>query len=265
MENKIILKKLRAEFTNPVTYYFPDMNTEINLNQLLGKTINIAFTGNIFCLGCHKKIPKSYGQGYCYQCFTTLPENEECVLRPELCRAHLGIARNMEYARLHCLNDHIVYLSVTSGLKVGVTRISQIPARWIDQGAGQAIKLAQTQNRYQAGMVEVALKKHIADKTNWKSMLRYAAPELDLSVEKEKIKNHIPADFTQFITSDNNITSINYPVLSLPSNPVNISLDKTTSISARLSGIKGQYLMFDNQNVLNIRKHGGYEIVFSDR
>ena len=156
--------------------------------QASGQEISMQYKGRINCLKCGRETKKSFAQGYCYPCFTTAPETEECVLRPELCRAHEGIARDMDYAKKHCLIEHVVYLSLTSGLKVGVTRNTQVPTRWIDQGAVKALELARTPNRYTAGLIEVALKSHIADKTNWRKMLSGSDPgDMDLLKEKERL------------------------------------------------------------------------------
>ncbi len=260
MQITTVLKKLKTALGSPVQYYL-DGNTEtIILNELIGKKIEVIFTGKIVCIACGKTISKTYGQGYCYPCFSSLPENEECVLRPELCRAHLGIARDMEYARQNCLSPQVVYLSVTSGLKVGVTRLSQVPARWIDQGATLAIQLALTQNRFQAGLIEVALKQYVADKTNWRAMLNGISPSVDLILEKEKLTKLIPNESACFITNENTVTQLEYPVLWYPEKPESITFDKEKHTEAKLIGIKGQYLMFDNQKVLNVRNHAGYTV-----
>lgn len=260
MQFTTVFKKLKTAFGSPVQYYLGENTETLNLNELIGKKIDLVFTGKIVCIACGKTISKTYGQGYCYPCFSSLPENEECVLRPELCRAHLGIARDMEYARQHCLSPQVVYLSVTSGLKVGVTRLSQVPTRWIDQGATSAIQLALTQNRFQAGQIEVALKKHVADKTNWRAMLKGISPSFDLLIEKEKLAKSVPDESACFISDENAVTRLEYPVLWYPEKPESINLDKEKQVEAKLTGIKGQYLMFENQKVLNVRNHAGYTI-----
>ena len=134
-----------------------------------------------------QKIKKTYMQGYCYPCFIESPKTSECILKPELCRAHEGEARDMEWAKEHCLQNQYVYLSLTSNLKVGVTRYTQIPTRWIDQGAHEALIFAKTPNRYTAGVIEKILSQHISDRTYWRRMLLGEYPNLDLIDEKKKL------------------------------------------------------------------------------
>lgn len=258
------LQKMRTELNQPVDYYLTLGGEELHMNKYLGKQIKMEYTGEINCVKCGRKTSKSFAQGFCYPCFKSAPETEECVLRPELCKAHEGIARDMEYAEKHCLRDQYVYLSLTGGIKVGVTRHTQIPTRWIDQGAVQAIKLAKAPNRYTAGLIEVALKEHMADKTNWRNMLtNKITNNAPLKEVKEEIKSRLPEDLQQYLVSENTITTIEYPKLEVPVKVASLNFDKTTVVQGTLTGIKGQYLLFDNRSVLNVRKFGGYKIVFS--
>jgi hypothetical protein len=252
--------KMRTEIDFPVSYYLSVGETEILMNEYIGRNVEINFTGQINCVRCGRKISKSFAQGYCFPCFQKAPETEECVLRPELCKAHEGIARDMDYAKEHCLRDHIVYLSYTSNIKVGVTRNTQIPTRWIDQGAISAIKLAKTPNRYTAGLIEVALKKYFADRTNWRNMLKDNVINVDLLNEKFKAIIYFPESLKQFIIPDNNCITIKYPIEREPEKITSINLDKEAYISDILIGIKGQYLIFNSEKVLNIRNFAGYYI-----
>ena len=194
----------------------------------------------------------------------TAPEASETVMRPELSKAHLGIARDMDWARVHDLIDHHVYLAVSGELKVGVTRHHQVPTRWIDQGAGEAIILARTPNRHIAGVIEVFLKNFFSDKTNWRSMLqnRTTLP-VDLLQEKEKAHHLLPSELKQYVSTYNKIWQINYPVSAFPEKINSVSFDKDPVISGILNGIKGQYLLFSDGRVLNVRKHNGYFLNFS--
>ena len=164
------IRKMESFHGEVINYFLPLGDQKVAMNELIGKSLSMEFQGQIHCIKCGRKTGKSFAQGFCYPCFTTAPETEECVLRPELCRAQEGVARDMEYAKQHCLGEHVVYLSFTSGVKVGVTRHTQVPVRWIDQGAIRAIEFARTPNRYTAGLLEVAMKAHIADKTNWRKL-----------------------------------------------------------------------------------------------
>ncbi len=254
------LLKMRTELHEVAHYYLPAGNTEIHINELLGKPVTIKYQHSINCLGCGVELKKAI-QGYCYKCFTTRPETEECVLHPEVCRAEEGIARDMNYARKHCLIDHFVYLAVASHLKVGVTRHHQIPTRWIDQGASYAIKLAQTPNRRIAGDIEVELKNYYSDKTSWQKMLKNEiAHEIDLVEAKQEAYGYLPEELAVYVIDDDEITHIKYPLLEIPQKIKSINLDKQAQISGLLTGIKAQYLIFDNQYVMNVRKFQGYKV-----
>ena len=246
-----------------VQYALPLDDKKIPVNDLIGTQITLEYLGHIHCIRCGRETKKSFAQGYCYPCFTTAPETEECVLKPELCRAHEGIARDMDYAREHCLSEQVVYLAMTSGLKVGVTRSSQIPTRWIDQGAIRAIELARTPNRYTAGLLEVALKEHVADKTNWRKMLSGSDPgETDLAIEKQRLSGLVPPEFAPYLIPDDRQTELEYPVLHYPEKIVSLDFEKDPLVSGVLTGIKGQYLMLDRNRVINLRKFGGYQVSF---
>lgn len=262
------LKKMIFEFENNSEILKPSYLLKFNegvlaFNNIIGKKLRLEHTGKIICSACGKVTKKSYGQGYCYPCFISVPQTEECVLRPELCQAHLGIARNMEYARENCLVDQYVYLALSGGLKVGVTRYHQVPTRWVDQGAVFAIKVAVTPNRYNAGLVEVALKKIFADKTNWRKMLTGNDEEIDLFDKKKHALEAIKNIGAEFIEADDTIYRIKYPIEQFPAKINSVSFDKQPVIEGTLLGIKGQYLIFDDGRVYNVRTHTGYEVKIS--
>ncbi len=263
-QHTVNLQKMPVELLTVATYSLLTDRGSISMNEMVGKTLKISFSGEIYCIGCGARIKKTYGQGYCYPCFDSSPENEECVLRPELCRAHEGIARDMDYAMEHCLQPHFVYLAVSSDIKVGVTRSSQIPTRWIDQGAGMAVKIACTPNRYTAGLIEVALKNYFPDKTNWRLMLTTDYnKDLSLKEAVERAKNNMPEELLQYFLIDQQPTTINYPLKGYPKKVVSVDIEKMETVEGYLLGIKGQYLIFDNGNVMNVRKHNGYKVVVS--
>lgn len=253
--------KMNTQLDNPVSYELPIGDELVFMNSLIGKYIFFKWSGEIFCIACERLIKKSFAQGFCYPCFISAPETSECILRPELCRAHDGIARDMEWAENHCLQDHFVYLAISSGVKVGVTRSHQIPTRWMDQGAWQAIKLAQTPNRYLSGLIEVELKQHISDRTQWQRMLKNDIVEgVDLIDKKQDMLGLLDTSLKQYKSAENDIVEINYPVNEYPTKVNSLGFDKNSEISGRLWGIKGQYLIFDDGSVLNVRKHNGYNI-----
>jgi DNA-directed RNA polymerase subunit F len=255
------LLKMKTSLGDQLLYHLPLGEDLILMNEIIGKEIILTFTGQINCICCGVKTSKSFAQGYCYKCMVSSPEASECVLRPELCQAHLGISRDMKWSEGHCLQDHYVYLAVSSGLKVGITRSSQVPTRWIDQGAWKAIKLALTPNRYLAGCVEVELKKYMSDKTNWQKMLQNVlASDIDLVNEKQKAWELLDDELQQYVIDDDEITEINYPVLEYPQKVKSLNFDKIDKVKGKLMGIKGQYLIFDEGLVLNIRSHSGYRV-----
>lgn len=257
------IRKMEVIHERVIQYHLPVGEMNISMNPLMGRTITLEYLGHIHCIRCGRETRKSFAQGYCYPCFTTAPETEECVLKPELCRAQDGIARDMEYAKEHCLSDQVVYLSLTSGVKVGVTRSSQVPTRWIDQGAIRALEFARTPNRYLAGLMEVALKGHLADKTNWRKMLSASIPEdVDLLEEKKRLIPRVPGQLASYINDHDEVIELEYPVYHYPQKIKSLNFDSDPLISGVLTGIKGQYLMLDQDRVINMRKFGGYQLRF---
>ena len=253
------IRKMKTELANPVNYTLPIGDELLHMNELIGKEIQLKFKGQINCVSCGKLTKTSFNQGFCYSCLQTAPEASESVIRPELSKSHFGIARDMDWAEKHDLIDHCVYLAATNDVKVGVTRNHQIPTRWIDQGASSAIKLAKTPNRHIAGVLEVFLKNHLTDKTNWRAMLKNEVLEhVDLLAQKQKVALLLPTELQKYIDPDNESTAIQYPVEKYPDKIKSIGFDKLPEIDGVLSGIKGQYLIFDDDRVLNIRKHKGY-------
>ena len=259
------ISKMKVDLQDEVKYTLVLGDDTIDMNSLINKDIRLFWNGDIFCSACGKKTKNSFGEGFCYPCFQSAPEAAECTIRPELCRAHLGEGRDPEWEERNHNTPHIVYLAASDIVKVGVTRITQIPTRWIDQGASSAIRLAETPNRYEAGILEVALKAFFADKTNWQRMLKNEVDDsIDLVEEKWNLHDQLPEDLIQFFSENDEVIDINYPVLTYPTKVKSLSFDKTPTIEGKLVGIKGQYLIFEDGSVLNIRKHTSYflEVTF---
>jgi hypothetical protein len=255
------LVKMKSQIGLPVQYYLPFDGQDLPINKFIGHQIKIEYLNEINCISCGAVTKSSFFQGYCFTCFSTLPETDSCVMQPETCRAHEGISRDMEWSKGHCLTDHIVYLALTSNAKVGVTRASQIPARWIDQGAWKVIVLARTPNRFLAGLIEVELKKNFTDKTSWQKMLKDVRdPELNLLEEKNRAWDFLPEDLEQYCIEDDTITEIHYPVSEYPDKVKSTTFDKQGLVEGVLAGIRGQYLIFQDKQVLNIRRHSGYKV-----
>jgi len=256
-----ILDKMSTSFINPVQYFLTLGSDKVAMNEWVGKNILLQWTGNIYCTVCGRKTSKSFGEGMCYPCFANAPENAECIIRPELCEAHLGKGRNPEWEQLHHFKPHYVYLALTNAIKVGVTRGDQIPTRWIDQGAYKGIVIAETPYRQLAGFIEVFLKDHFSEKTNWQRMLRNELNgERNLSEEKKRIFELLPEEFRQYKYDNEEIVELIYPVLQYPAKVTSISFEKVNNIEMKLSGIRGQYFIFEGGQVINIRKHSGYEV-----
>lgn len=258
-----VLTKMQTEFTNPIQYYLVFTNSFLNLNQLLNKSLEINFLG-YQCLNCGKK-KKIFRQGFCYDCFMSSASTGDWIMKPELSTAHLDIEdRNLEYEKKVQLQPHIVYLALSSEVKVGVTRNTQIPTRWIDQGAVQAIPIVEVPNRYLAGITEVALKKLYADKTNWQKMLKNEIPAADLIKERASLNYLIPKEAQEFFNSDkNDLYQLHFPVLEYPKKVTSLNLDKTPYFKGKLAGIKGQYLIFEDGTVFNVRTFEGYVVKIS--
>ena len=258
---KLTLSKMLTQHEEPITYELGPDEAKVNFNSFIHKKIIIRWNGLIICRKCKKKTKKSFGEGFCYPCFMSAPEASPCILRPELCRAHLGIGRDLDYEEKNHNQPHAVYLAATDKIKVGVTRSTQIPTRWIDQGANKAIVLAITPYRYLAGVLEVALKSIYTDKTNWRNMLKNLTDEsIDLEEEKWSCYELLPSDLQQYFVEDDTIYNFKYPSEKYPTKVSSINLEKTPAIEGMLTGIKGQYLIFDNEYVFNVRRHTSFEI-----
>ncbi|QYA24300.1 DUF2797 domain-containing protein [Gramella sp. MT6] len=251
-----VLTKMRTEITDVVQYYLVWENDFINMNQLLDKKISLNFL-RYQCLNCglEKKI---YRQGFCFDCFTSIPQAGDWVIKPELSKAHLDEEdRDLDFEKRAQLQPHVVYLANSSDVKVGVTRKSQIPTRWIDQGAHEAIEIVEVPNRYLAGITEVALKDHVSDKTNWRKMLTNDIIDLNLAEEREKLKEFIPEEAMEYYLASNKETEIKFPVKQFPEKVKSLNLIKNPYFEGVLKGIKGQYLIFEDGTVFNVRSNEG--------
>ncbi len=259
MQYQGVLKKMPTEFGNPIQYYLLFEDDFLHLNQVLDKTVHIKFL-KYQCLNCGQDLP-IFRQGFCRSCFFEIPAAGDWIMRPELSKAHLDEEdRDLEYEKKVQLQPHIVYLANSSNIKVGVTRKSQIPTRWIDQGAHEAIEILETPNRYLAGIAEVALKDHLSDKTNWRKMLTNKVVDEDLAKWREKLKDHIPHEALDFYLNNREEIQIQFPVLQYPEKVKSLNLDKSPEYQGILKGIKGQYLIFEDNTVFNVRSNEGYYI-----
>ncbi|AMO57059.1 hypothetical protein EZMO1_3024 [Endozoicomonas montiporae CL-33] len=263
------LKKMVSELQDSVVYHLPVGDQQVAMNELIGKKIVLDYQGEINCCHCGRKTKKSFSQGYCYPCFKKLPQCDTCIMSPEKCHFHQGTCRDAKWGEQFCMTDHVVYLANSSGLKVGITRATQIPTRWIDQGATQALPFMRVATRQQSGLLETVFKAFVADRTNWRAMLKGSAEPLDLLTSAQELmdmnRSRIAALQEQFglqaiqPVENPEVVNIHYPVEHYPTKVTSLSFDKTPSVEGVLQGIKGQYLILDT-GVLNIRKHTSYQV-----
>ena len=259
MHYKGVLRKMQTELGRPIQYYMLFEDNYLNVNQVLNKEITLNFI-KFQCLNCGKDLP-IFRQGFCKSCFFETPSAGDWIMRPELSTAHLGKEdRDLDYEKKVQLQPHIVYLANSSNIKVGVTRKSQVPTRWIDQGAHEAIEIVEVPNRYLAGITEVALKDHIGDKTNWRKMLTNDVDDEDLVSWRNTLRAYIPTEANEYFIENNQETHMEFPVLEYPKKVKSLNLTKTPNYKGVLKGIKGQYLMFQDNTVFNVRGSEGYYV-----
>ena len=252
-----------------VEYQLPLDDQRVPLNNYLGKVIRLQHTGTIHCVHCGRRSNKSFNQGYCYPCVIKLAQCDICIVSPEKCHYDQGTCREPEWGEQHCMVDHIVYLANSSGIKVGITRETQLPTRWIDQGAVQALPIFRVKTRQQSGLVEDLLRQHVADKTNWRTMLKGEILPADLSAMRDTLYERCDKGLVeleerfglQSFQRIENVAPVNieYPVLEHPAKVTSHNMDKNPLVEGTLMGIKGQYLILDN-GVINIRKYTAYHV-----
>ena len=264
------LQKMFVKHSQPVNYYLRVAEEELLLNDYIGKHLKIETSGEIRCLHCQRLTKTSFNQGYCFPCFKSLAQCDRCIMSPELCHFAQGTCREPKWGEQNCFQEHIVYLANSSGLKVGITRHNQVPIRWIDQGAISALPIFSVQSRYLSGLIEVALKEWVADKTNWRKMLKHDVEDINLEQERdrifslaklplEKLEADHPGKISRLAAK---VWEFDYPNLSWPKKITTHNLDKQPVVEGVLQAIKGQYLIFDT-GCLNIRKYTSYHVSIS--
>lgn len=266
------LAKMEVSLGDTVSYQLPLDDQRIPLNEAIGKTIAIEHIGDIHCIHCGRRSKKSFSQGYCYPCFTKLPQCDTCIMSPERRHFHHGTCRDPAWGEKYCFTDHFVYLANSSGVKVGITRGTQLPTRWIDQGATQGLPIFRVQTRYQAGLIEDCIREFVADKTSWQKMLKGNAQPVDLGAIRDELlikaesglellEQEFGLQALQRLYNETT-TEINFPVHEFPEKVKSFNLDKQPLVEGVLKGIKGQYLILDT-GVINIRKYTAYNVQFS--
>lgn len=266
------LSKMATQLDAPVQYAFRLGDEQVAVNPMIGKTVRLEFLGAIHCSHCGRKTKTSFSQGYCYPCMQKLAQCDLCIMSPERCHYDAGTCRDPGWGEQFCMTDHLVYLANSSGIKVGITRATQIPTRWIDQGATQALPIMRVATRQQSGFVEDLLRSQVADKTNWRALLKGDAAPADLLFVREQIFHACAEGITALQQRfglqavqplvDQSVVEIRYPIEGYPAKITSFNLDKNPVAEGTLLGIKGQYLMFDT-GVINIRKYTAYQIAAS--
>jgi hypothetical protein len=255
----------------PVRYTLRAGDHRLDLNTRLGQPLHLEWTGAIACTHCARATRKSFAQGHCYPCFKSLAQCDTCIMKPELCHFFEGTCREPEWGERHCFQPHVVYLANASGLKVGITRGTQVPTRWLDQGVVQALPILAVDTRQQSGFVEVLFKEMVSDRTNWRAMLKGDTTDLDLAAERDHLLSRLDAGLANLRERfgidairelDEAPVAFDYPVLEFPTKVVSHNLDKAPLVSGTLLGLKGQYLILDT-GVINLRKFTGYDVVVS--
>lgn len=261
-----LLRKMvtRHGADNSVLYSLSlDGETVVDLNQLVGHEVTIRYGGKKNCVFCGRNIRgKTYNDGYCYPCVTSLPQTDMCIVRPHLCHFAEGTCRDEEWGKQNCFADHMLYLARSSSIKVGITRKTQVPTRWMDQGAVEAVVIGCFPDRKTVGEAETIISEHLSDKTNWRKMLKNEVTDLSFDECIQKAQDVLPPEFSQYLLRDFQVLSFKFPVEEYPAKITSLKLDKVPEITEVLKGIKGQYLIFENK-VLNLRAHSGYQIEFS--
>jgi hypothetical protein len=241
----------------------PLAEPERPLNDLLGREIAVSFAGRINCVACGREIKKAFGQGFCFPCSQSRAEADICMVKPELCHyfepGHP--CREEAWARHNCFQPHVLYVALTSGPKVGITRRINVPSRWLDQGAVAAMPLAELPNRREVGLLEHALARRFADRTHWMRMLKEREPAGDLPAFAAEVLEALAEETptAPLPPSERVERRFSYPVLEYPEKVKSLGLDKMPEISGKLLGIKGQYLILDS-GVINLRNHTGYAV-----
>lgn len=257
------LLKMRAAVgpDGAVRYALP-FAAPMDLMPFIGRRLTLRATGALSCVSCGKRVKKLFQQGFCYPCLMSAPEAAECIVHPELCRAHLGEGRDPEWERDHHFTAHVVYLSFTGDVKVGVTRATQVPTRWVDQGAVAALVIARVPYRQLAGLIEVDLKRVFADKTNWRAMLKEVRPDADaLRAARAQAIGALRSDLQEHLLPEEQPIALSYPVLAYPPKVASVSFEKQPAVGGVLVGIKGQYLLWEDGRVVNIRNQSGVHVV----
>ena len=95
------LRKMHTELAETVRYVVFPENGGLCLNDQLGQSLRLAFTGRIECVACDRLTKKSFNQGYCFPCFRKLAACDSCIVSPEKCHLAEGTCREPDWAESH--------------------------------------------------------------------------------------------------------------------------------------------------------------------
>lgn len=266
------LRKMTAKLADPIEYSLQIGEESVPLNGLIGQRVRLRQCGPIRCIRCGSETRSSFNQGYCHSCFRSAAACDRCVMSPELCHYHEGTCREPDWGERNCMQPHFVYLANSSGAKVGITRAGQIPIRWIDQGAVQAVTMMRVATRQQAGLAEVIFKQEVSDRTQWQRMLKSEGEELDLAALRATLLDRLEPELAALqarfgvqavhFEEETQPWALHYPVAQYPAKVISHNLDRDPCLEGMLCGIKGQYLILDSK-VINLRKYTAYDVEFS--
>lgn len=258
------LRQLAASPGRPVRYRIEldegdERSHALGLNSLLGGSLQITFTQSISCCYCGAGTPRSYGGGYCYDCFRTLARCDLCVVSPDRCHFAAGTCREPQWGQAFCMQPHVVYLANSSGPKVGITRQGGELTRWIDQGARQGLVVATADTRRQAGLLEVAIARQINDRTDWRALLHRDTRPIDLPALRDSLRPRTALPAGTAWVEDGIVQTVVFPVAAYPRRLVQLDFESGGALGGRLLGIKGQYLLFEH-GAFNVRRYRGYHV-----
>ena len=126
MQNfRFLLQKMEVEEASPISYSLVSAqgDARIDLTAMLGKRIHLQYHGDTECLNCGRT-DRIFSQGFCYLCHQTSPESSDCILRPELCRGHLGLGRDARFEFEQHAQPHFVYVF----LRVSLLQVAEAHA-----------------------------------------------------------------------------------------------------------------------------------------
>ena len=231
----------------------------ISLSAQVGQSIRLKFLGQSTCGNCHVSVNKLEGGGYCKNCFFSLARCDRCFVSPERCHFAQGTCREPQWGESYCMQPHVVYLANSSGPKVGITRADRNFYRWLSQGAVQGMVIAHAKTRRDAGLLEVAIKSKVSDKTNWRRMVSMQPQNLDLLQLARQLQSAIELpEGTQWVSAMIG-HDLAYPIQShAPAQRLIIS-ETNPELLDNLHGIKGQYLLL-SQGAFNVAAHGGMTV-----